>query len=224
MHPPVEISTATPDLLEAAADAGMQNHVRQNSLSARVIRKLFGACAYCVTTGGSGLLAGHLGCVITPALTLVAPSGTPWLSSDPYNPMAMLGIGFAVNAAILGMWYDLRERYIDGKIRRDPALNAWYEHEGKRTEKRIRVATVAVAVASLLGTTAYNTPHMYDMRMAYAQMTGNDPARRDLVIANARDMGQTLDEYLMIICSSPNGPTAGMSSWDKIKASFMPMP
>jgi hypothetical protein len=201
MQTSVEVLTATPDLLEEAASASLANHTRQNTLFARSMRKLFGACAYCVTTGGSGFLAGHLGCVVTPIITTLTPAGVPLIGYDPYDPVTMLKIGFALNAAVLGAWYGLRGRHV---------------------AKPIRVATIAIATSSLLITTAIKTPHMYDMGQAYQTLTQDDPEKRAMVINNARLTGQSLDEYLMSICSSPNSPTAGMSAFDKIRAAFTP--
>lgn len=201
MQSPVEILTATPDLLEEAATASLENHERQNSFLARGMRKLFGVCAYCVTTSGGGLLAGHLGCVVTPVITTLAPSGVPLLGVDPYNPLSMLGIGMAANAAVLG---------------------AWYKARGQCVSKPIRIATVAIAATSLLGTVMYKTPHMYDMGQAYKTLTQETPEGRAKVISMARAMGQTLDEYLESMCQSPNSPTAGMSAFQKIKAAFTP--
>lgn len=201
MQPVVEISTATPDLLDEAASASLENHARQNTFAARTMRKLFGVCAYCITTGGSGFLAGHLGCVVTPVVTTLAPSSTSWFGIDPYNPVTMLGIGFALNTAVLTAWYGLRGRHV---------------------AKPIRIATIAIATSSLLITTAIKTPHMVDMGMAYEALTQNDPEKRAMVIENARLMGLSLDEYLMTICSTPNSPSAGMSTFVKIKFAFTP--
>lgn len=113
----------------------------------------------------------------------------------------MFKIGAGVNAAVLWAWYDLRGRHVS---------------------RRIQMATVGVALAGLVATTAWNTPHMVDMQAAYQELTQGDPVRRAALIEDARSMGQTLDQRLMEICGEPRGPTARMTSWQKIRFAFTP--
>lgn len=182
----------------------LQSAMRRNadiSRPAGWYSSLWGACAFCVTSSGAGILAGHLGCVVTPLLVTLAPAGSSLLGADPYNPVLMLKIAAGVNAAVLATWYGLRGRHVS---------------------KPIQMATVGFALAGLVATTAIKTPHMVDMQLAYEQLTQGDANKRAEVIETANMMGQTLDDYLMTICSSPTSPTAQMSSWQKIRLAFMP--
>jgi hypothetical protein len=193
-------------VLDASQDnlLKLQNAMRRNAEITRpngLFSGLWGACAFCVTSSGAGILAGHIGCFVTPILVTLAPAGSTMLGVDPYDPVLMLKIAAGMNAAVLGAWYGLRGRHVS---------------------KPIQMATVGFALAGLVVTTAVKTPHMVDMQMAYNQLTQGDASRRADVIDNARVMGQSLDDYLMTICSSPSSPTAAMSSWQKIRLAFMP--
>jgi len=152
--------------------------------------KLWRGCAFCVTSGGSGLLAGHLGCVIAPLATTIAPEASLLLTSNPYDPVLMFKIGFVINTAVLGTWYAIRGRHVS---------------------RPIQIATVGIALGGLIVTTTLKTPHMVDMQAAYEQLTNGDEGRRAELIESARLMGETLDQRLMAICSTPTGPTAKMS-------------
>lgn len=182
----------------------LQKAMRRNAQIERPtgwVANLWGACAFCVTSSGAGVLAGHVGCVVTPILVTLAPAGSTMLGIDPYNPVLMLKIATGVNASVLGAWYALRGRYVS---------------------RPIQMATVGFALAGLVVTTAIKTPHMVDMQMAYEQLTQGDVNRRVEVIENARLMGQSLDDYLMAFCSTPSSPTARMTSSQKIMQAFWP--
>ncbi|MBX9849131.1 MAG: hypothetical protein K2X64_07540 [Rhodocyclaceae bacterium] len=182
----------------------LQSAMRRNAELTRPTgwySSLWGACAFCVTSSGAGILAGHLGCVVTPLLVTLAPASSSMLGVDPYNPVLMLKIAAGVNAAVLAGWYGLRGRHVS---------------------RPIQMATVGFALAGLVATTAIKTPHMVDMQLAYEQLTQGDANKRAEVIETARMMGQSLDEHLMAYCSSPTSPTARVSSWQKIRLAFMP--
>ena len=70
--------------------------------------------AQCACSGGAGLLAGHMGCVITP-LALAAMGVTGVLAT---SPLVMVGAGAAITAASLGLWYGLRGRFAAALERR----------------------------------------------------------------------------------------------------------
>lgn len=70
--------------------------------------------AKCACSGGAGLLAGHMGCVITP-LALAAMGVTGALAT---SPLVMVGAGAAITAASLGLWYGLRGRFAAALERR----------------------------------------------------------------------------------------------------------
>lgn len=195
----IEVIQATPDLLNEAVDASLEAHQQRSKWSMRMSRALFQTCAFCVTSGGSGLLAGHLGCVIAPLATTIAPETALLLSPNPYDPVLMFKIGFVINTAVLGTWYAVRGRHVT---------------------RPIQMATVGIALGGLVVTTAVKTPHMVDMQAAYEQLTNGDEGRRAELIESARLMGQTLDQRLMAICGTPTGPTAKMTSWQKIRYAF----
>lgn len=70
--------------------------------------------AKCACSGGAGLLAGHMGCVITP-LALAAMGVTGVVAT---SPLVMVGAGAAITAASLGLWYGLRGRFAAALERR----------------------------------------------------------------------------------------------------------
>lgn len=70
--------------------------------------------AKCACSGGAGLLAGHMGCVITP-IALAAMGVTGVVAT---SPVVMVGAGAAITAASLGIWYRLRGRFAAALERR----------------------------------------------------------------------------------------------------------
>jgi hypothetical protein len=129
------------------------------------------------------------------------------INNDPYNPYSMLGLGFALNGISLGIWYGLRGRFMHPTIQK---------------------ATIALAFVSVLATTLNNTPHMYDMRMAYQQLLGDNPnvwqdrrvALLDMANANRISLDRLINDYCR---AAPERPWDNLTSWQKIRLSFMPI-
>ncbi len=69
------------------------------------LRNVFKTCAMCVGGAGSGLIVGHLGCVVTPLV--LASSGATAMSGGSSSALA-LGAGATVTALGLAGWYKLR--------------------------------------------------------------------------------------------------------------------
>jgi hypothetical protein len=78
--------------------------------SASWLRGFWESCAYCTTSAGTGVLAGHAGCFVTPVVTALAPWAEGVLSHLPVSPWWVLAGGLCVNALSAGVLFVTRDK------------------------------------------------------------------------------------------------------------------
>lgn len=167
------------------------NH-NENGACTDAAPSTFTSTAQCACSGGAGLLAGHLGCVITPvALAAIGVTGVVAAS-----PPVMIGAGAAITAASLGLWYGLRGRFAAARERRIVGASA----------------AAGFALMSVFNMAADHNHGPHAHRDWYNRQT---PEVQEKIQHNARRLGVPLAQYINDICAP--APASKASSENRLK-------
>jgi hypothetical protein len=152
--------------------------------------------AQCACSGGAGLLAGHMGCIITP-LALAAMGVTGVAATSPF---VMIAAGAAITAASLGLWYGLRGRFAAALERRIVVVSA--------------VAGFALMSAFNMTAAHKHGPgpgnsHNHDHTATRNWYNSQTPEAQERIKKSAHQLGLPLAEYINDICATPPAEMAG---------------